>query len=105
MDIINKHIGNASECICVWLKELESCGFATFFVNSDILDKKTKQNKNKTNLTEENSADDFFTVEDPFGEIDNNNDIEKIIYEDGQDENSGFTGHCTVVLHDGYELR
>ena len=93
MDLINKRIENVSECICVWIKELESNGFSTFFYNTESLESKDLY-----------ANDEAFKVEDHIGEI-QDDDILEIIHEDGQDDNAGLIGNCTVRLKNGYQLR
>ena len=104
MDIINKHLDkNVSECICVWIKELETCGFSTFFCNTKSLDTNTVADTINDNEVDEDQGP-LFKVEDPFVEV-QDHEILNIIREDGEDDNAGLIGHCTAVLHQGYELR
>ena len=98
MDIINKHLENVSDCICVWIKELELSGFSTFFYDLEPID-----SSNDDPSEEDDNAGKIFKVEDPFYEVDDN-DIDKIIHEDKHDDNAGLIGQCTVVLHSGFDL-
>ena len=93
MDLINKRIDNVSECICVWIKELESTGFSTFFYDTESLESKDYYVDDKA-----------FKVEDHIGEV-QDEDIHEIIHEEGQDDNAGLTGDCTIRLKNGYQLR
>ena len=93
MDLINKRIDNVSECICVWIRELESSGFSTFFYDTESLESKDFY-----------TNEDAFRVEDHIVEV-QDEDILEIIHEEGQDDNAGLIGDCTVRLKNGYQLR
>ena len=92
MEILRSKYDQTSECICVWLKEVESCGFRSFAINYEALDQ-IQIDRNQ----------ESFVVEDPFVQI-SPEQVTKYEREDGLDENAGLKGNCSVFLQNGYEL-
>ena len=60
MELLANKSDNPSECVRIWIKEIESCGFGSFFYESEALN--TNVNKNVANDNDE----DGFIAQDPF---------------------------------------
>ena len=93
MDLLASKSDNPSECVRIWIKEIESCGFGSFFYESEALN---------LNVADDNNEDGFI-VQDPFCDIDES-EVVKYEREDGLDSNAGVKGDCSIFLQDGYEL-
>ena len=97
MELLANKSDNPSECVRIWIKEIESCGFGSFFYESEALN--TNCNKN---VVDDNDEDGFI-VQDPFCDIDES-EVVKYEREDGLDSNAGVKGDCSIFLENGYEL-
>jgi len=93
MELLASKSDNPSECVRIWIKEIESCGFGSFFYESEALN---------LNVADDNNEDGFI-VQDPFCDIDES-EVVKYEREDGLDSNAGVKGDCSIFLQDGYEL-
>ena len=77
MEILESKYENPSECISIWLKEVEKCGFQSFAYDgsgSDPTDAIANDNT-KINVTDDNDEDGF-VVADTFCKI-NESDVGK----------------------------
>ena len=99
MELLASKSDNPSECVRIWIKEVESCGFGSFVYESQALNTLTNVNKN---VVDDNDEDGFI-VQDPFCEIDES-EVVKYEREDGLDANAGVKGNCSIFLENGYEL-
>jgi len=127
MELLASKSDNPSECVRIWIKEIESCGFGSFSYETEGLNcyydpqsaginvqspqsestperltlSNTLTNVNK-NVTDDNNEDGFI-VQDPFCDIDES-EVAKYEREDGLDSNAGVKGDCSIFLENGYEL-
>ena len=95
-EIIASKFDNPAECIGVWIKELELIKKPFFDFDWDTFSKaQTIQVDNE----------EAFKIEDPYSEAINEEDIEHIEREDGEDESVGLKkGYSSVKLKSGFEL-
>lgn len=96
MEILTSKYESPSECISIWIKELETNGFRSFQYGYDEFDEDDNAGAKKNDQ-------DGFIIEDPFTEIDPK-DVVKYEREDGLDANAGLKGHCSAFLQSGFEL-
>ena len=101
MELLANKSDNPSECVRIWIKEIESCGFRSFVYESEAL-ATTKNVNTKVEAVADNNEDGFI-VQDPFCDIDESA-VVKYEREDGLDSNAGVKGDCSVFLENGYEL-
>merc|ERR1712012_465336 len=99
MELLTSKYDNPSECICIWIKEIETCGFRAFGYEPSTLDIIVNDNPR----TSDDNDLDGFVVQDPFGCIDES-EVVRYEREDGLDTNAGVKGDCSVFLKNGYEL-
>ena len=94
-EILASKFDNPTECIGVWIKEVEDLGF-TFF-DFDI------EEFSKTPHVQIDN-EEAFVIEDPFETV-SEEDIAHIEREDGEDDSVGLKrGDCLVTLKNGYEI-
>ena len=97
-EIIASKYDNPAECIGVWIKELESVKVPFFDFDWEAFSKAST-----TGIQVDN--EEAFIIEDPYDEAINEEDIEHIEREDGEDESVGLKkGYSSVKLKSGFEL-
>jgi len=97
-EIIASKYDNPAECIGVWTKELESVKVPFFDFDWEAFSKAST-----TGIQVDN--EEAFIIEDPYDEAINEEDIEHIEREDGEDESVGLKkGYSSVKLKSGFEL-
>ena len=102
MEILESKFENPSECISIWLREVEKCGFQSFAYNSEDIDTIANDNSKINDVADDNDEDGF-VIADTFCKI-NESDVVKYEREDGLDDSVGVKGQCSVFLKNGYEL-
>ena len=102
MEFLANKYEKTSECISIWIKEIENFGYRSFAYDSEALDHLANDNS-KVNTIIDISEEDAFVVQDPFCVIDESN-VVRYEREDDLDDNAGVKGDCSVFLKCGYEL-
>ena len=88
MEVLEKRQDNPSECINIWVKEIETSGFRTF---GAYFDEDTENTGNDKNPDPNDNDEDAFVVEDPIGIV-SSEEVTKYEREDGLDPNAGLKG-------------
>merc|ERR1712223_329787 len=102
MEFLANKYEKTSECISIWIKEIENFGYRSFAYDSEALDHLANDNT-KVNTIIDISEEDAFVVQDPFCVIDESN-VVRYEREDALAGNAGVKGDCSVFLKCGYEL-